>query len=954
MSLLYLKLLGRPEISLDGKPIQINSDKAKALLFYLAINDRKFSRLHLASLLWGDKPDRQALSSLRGRGGLWKLRAELPDFFPPGMESELGIVQSESETCTTDANRLWQAVSNLPHLTLGECEAVAALYDGELLQGFHIYKGGDGARDFHTWLQFKREEYRQLTTQLFEHMLTLYQEMADVGQVLNVYGRLLNTTFNVTETTYQLSDWLSKNKHTSDLRRLLELYKRAGVDAEDRVIAYVEQQLQTALKDNPFFVGETNQHLIPRNHILDKIKAEMSKPSGKRLFALVGMGGVGKTTTAQWLTTELQDFFQDGILWGDLGKQDIEEIVERWGKFFGDQIQPSFEAQAARIQSLLQRKQVLTILDDMWEEWGIRPIRPKPPTTWLMIITTRSTEVADNIGAEICPVIEFSLDDSLKLLRNVVGAAQIEHDLDAAEQICELLGHLPLALKLIGRRISRATRPLSKWVIKLQQHRLGQLKRPGQSLTEVFNLSWNDLEPIQQQVFAALGIFNGQPVGREVVAAVTRLSAEETWDALEQLVSLSLVRYVSTEYYDQHILLAEFALTKTPDSTLLEHRLVDYYHFELANLPTDIDDLRFEWGNFLTVIKFAHKHKRWQTILDLSMGLTDRWFRGTRYSDARRAYELAFEAAQHLGDRAAQAEIAYQWGCAALEQRRYSLAISQFAQAFEAYAASRNSIGMGRVEDRLARLDMLQGRWESADARLTRAWQQYQQEDDIDGMAAALFGRADLAYHMGDYAAARQFAQGVLGLKEHLADQLNTCKSWRMLSMIESAENNLDAAYRHAMEASRLAMLLNDQAEQSTIVYNLANLLRKQGKLSEAREHAGRALILFQEMGDRIAEANCLNVTALIEIDWQEQQPADARDYRVALQACDDGWSICQDLHYQLGQGVVLLTRGRILQRQSQIEAACRAWQAADQIADELKQVPLKRTLIRLQQRHCS
>ena len=56
---LTLRLLGSPEVILDGEPATgFVSEKARALLFYLVVEaDRAQRREKLAGLLWPDYPD---------------------------------------------------------------------------------------------------------------------------------------------------------------------------------------------------------------------------------------------------------------------------------------------------------------------------------------------------------------------------------------------------------------------------------------------------------------------------------------------------------------------------------------------------------------------------------------------------------------------------------------------------------------------------------------------------------------------------------------------------------------------------------------------------------------------------------------------------------------------------------------------------------------------------------
>ncbi len=67
MGKLTLKLTLHDKFTLtrDGRPIDLRSRKAQALLVYLALTGKPHSREHLATLLWGDRFDEQARRSLR-------------------------------------------------------------------------------------------------------------------------------------------------------------------------------------------------------------------------------------------------------------------------------------------------------------------------------------------------------------------------------------------------------------------------------------------------------------------------------------------------------------------------------------------------------------------------------------------------------------------------------------------------------------------------------------------------------------------------------------------------------------------------------------------------------------------------------------------------------------------------------------------------------------------------
>ena len=77
MSAFALRLFGPPLVERDGKPVQgFESDKALALLGYLALQGRPVSRNHLASLFWCE------LSKERGLGNLRRVLHNLSSLLP--------------------------------------------------------------------------------------------------------------------------------------------------------------------------------------------------------------------------------------------------------------------------------------------------------------------------------------------------------------------------------------------------------------------------------------------------------------------------------------------------------------------------------------------------------------------------------------------------------------------------------------------------------------------------------------------------------------------------------------------------------------------------------------------------------------------------------------------------------------------------------------------------------
>ena len=63
---LAVSLVGRPSIMLGGRPVELRTQKARAVLSYLALNEAKHeSRERLVGLLWSRSDEEKARASLR-------------------------------------------------------------------------------------------------------------------------------------------------------------------------------------------------------------------------------------------------------------------------------------------------------------------------------------------------------------------------------------------------------------------------------------------------------------------------------------------------------------------------------------------------------------------------------------------------------------------------------------------------------------------------------------------------------------------------------------------------------------------------------------------------------------------------------------------------------------------------------------------------------------------------
>lgn len=149
---LELQFLGDFEVRRDGRAVLLPpSKKTRALLAYLCLQPRRFSRERLCQLLW-DVPD-DPRGSLRW--SLSKLRNLLDDKQRQRILADRDTVGVDSEGISIDMRELRRLVTgDIGKVTLEALEAAANRYRGNVLEGLEF----SNFHDFHSWCVAEREQ----------------------------------------------------------------------------------------------------------------------------------------------------------------------------------------------------------------------------------------------------------------------------------------------------------------------------------------------------------------------------------------------------------------------------------------------------------------------------------------------------------------------------------------------------------------------------------------------------------------------------------------------------------------------------------------------------------------------------------------------------------------------------------------------------------------------------
>ena len=648
---------------------------------------------------------------------------------------------------------------------------------------------------------------------------------------------------------------------------------------------------------------------------------------------LVGMGGVGKTALAKRVAYRLQDHFDDGVLWANVANSEPLAILDSWAEAYDRNYRslPDLESRAAAVRDMLAEKKVLVILDDVQSVEKARPLLPGG-SQCTVLVTTRSRDVAVALNGYEYPLGPLAVEDSRKLMAQIAGRERVAAEEEAAAEICQLLGNLPLAVEIAAQRLaSRHRWRLADLAERLQgaKDRLNELKINDREVRASFEVSWEALDAPLRRSLGLLAVFDGRPFATPAFAAVAELDGDAAEDHLGELEALSLLAEEREVCYRQHPLLAAFAAGHLGEDAAAYARMARYYLEYARQHRQDYALLAEEGDNLAAGMRAAHDRDLPQVVLDYAGALTGIWFAWGRYTEARQGYEWASQAAEALGDRRVLAICLLDWGRACIEQRDYDEAEQHLLDSLPVWEALGDLQGKATSQYHLARIATEQTDYDQAQRLLAESRSAREQLGDAVGVAEVLSATAYVFYLQGSYEKADGLLQQALGLQEAAGDEHGSIGALYLLACVAVEQDALVLAEELGRRALTLCDKLQDREEQVNILDMLSHLYRRQNRLDLAQACAEQSLGLLRSMGDLVMQAQVLYGLSMIYKSKQE--------YDQALEIGRQGLELCQRWDYTLLRAYLLIQVGDVHRELGQTGEAQQRWREALAIAEKLQ-----------------
>jgi len=527
--MLEIKTLGGFALKVNGHALKdLGSHKAEAILIYLAVGGGSCNRNVLATLLWPDNAESQAMSSLRV--ALTVLRKDLDDYIEatrdtvgikPGAWVYLDVAELEAK------------------LASGDVEGALQIYQGEFLQGFYIRD----SLDFEDWRRWQQERIYRLVASALHAAISNAIEAEDYqkGQTLTQQLLLLDPLDELAHRKCILLFALEGQRVNA-----LAQYKKCktvlqaelGVEPAQETQALYAQIFQGARPEsatvlNPAYILPSPQtSFIGREQELAQIISLMGNPAC-RLLTLAGPGGVGKTRLALRSATKCLQSFSDGTYFVAL------EPVASLDYLFpaiADAIQFKIDYFASQLDSkhqlfgYLKNRSILLVLDGfehLVAGAGLLSEMISHAPHLKLLVTSRQR--LDLNGEWVFPVVGLPVpqisigiisDDSsaLILFKERARQAKTNFQLPNTDQgyaidICRYVEGMPLGIELAA-----AWTPVlsTKEIAQEIQKSLDFLNSSARDVAEkhrspraAFNSSWLLLSDGQRDAFCKLSVFQG-------------------------------------------------------------------------------------------------------------------------------------------------------------------------------------------------------------------------------------------------------------------------------------------------------------------------------------------------------------------------------------------------------------------------------------------------------------
>jgi predicted ATPase/DNA-binding SARP family transcriptional activator len=972
---LSLLLLGTFAAKLNEQPIiHFEYDKVRALLAYLAIEDRPHRRDALTGLLWPAQTDKKARHSLSQallilRRALGDPKADVPFIladrnivqFNPDANLWLDLLEFENalatcathkhpypETCTDCTTRRQQAVS---------------YYRGEFLEGFSL---GDSPA-FDEWLVLKRERMHRLAIDALHH-LTRYHEWRGELDEAREYGRRQVTLEPWREEAHrQLMRLLAHSGQRSAALNQYEICRRILAEELGVEPSAETNQLYKRIRA----AGSSPRHNLPlqstpfvgRQQEVAELNGTLAHPDC-RLLTVVGAGGMGKTRLALQVAERKKEAFLDGVYFVPLAALETADwlvtAVANALKFrFTDQGNST-----TQLIDYLRGKEMLLLLDnfehlpagagfvtDILEQApGVKLLitsRARLNLSWEIVYQLGGLPVSDSKQADVMEMpgaVCLFVQSAQRAHREFEFRSQVASHI---QRVCQLVEGMPLAIELAASWV----RVMSCGDIVAEIERgldflettAGDILPRHSSIRAVFDHSWQLLSSHEQKVLCRLSVFRGG-FSREAAIGVAGASLPD----LASLVDKSLLRRDANGRYDVHELLRQYAAEKQAAQVeetyqvrddhsryfagFLERQASDlsgaHQMKSLAKMAQEVDNVQAAWNWLLQ----QSNHPLIEKCLEPLFQFYERksWLAEGRRAFATAVNSLA-QSEQLIDKELLLARLATRLARFQSHQSDFEQAKKRLDESIPVLRRQAGSADLALALRFLGDVQASLGRYETAVSHFQESLDIYKRIGDQSGIAITLNRLGATLHNLGQFVAAKQKYEESLSISTSVQDSLTEGASWHGLGHIASDLGETGEAETCFQKSLEIARESGSQWRIASTLNILGNVHYAKGNYNEAERCYRQSLTIRQDLGARSGIAAASNNLGIVAFARGEYSEAGER-YRESL-------AIARKIKNKRAIAIALNNLGELALAGGEHQAALTHYQESLAISQEIGQM---------------
>jgi len=658
-------------------------------------------------------------------------------------------------------------------------------------------------------------------------------------------------------------------------------------------IAAAPQRKRTTVTNLPALTTP----FLGRDRELEEVTALLRDPA-VRLVTLTGFGGTGKTRLSLQAATEVKDDF-DRVVVVDLAPVRDADLV---GSAITQEL--GVESSSATVDAVREKigtADVLIVLDNFEQVLPAAqlvsdllaavpslcvlvtsqsPLRVRAEQEYAVPPLTLPDEVdpGDLDALAASPAVALFLDRA----RSVRPSFELtEENAQAIADICVRLDGIPLAIELAASRVRlltpQALRSRLERRIDVLAGGVSDLPERQRTLRNAIDWSYDLLDPVEQRVFARLGVFVGGCTldGAEGVAgSAFGIDFGGIVDALASLVDKSLLRQTEAADGEPRFTMLEtireYALDRLEERAE-EAEQVRRLHAERflelaeaaepelarANQAAWLERLDAENGNLRAALDWSIESGNVEPGLRLAGALVRYWSIRGLMGEGRERISRVLEAGQ-AAPLPVRAKAEFAAGYAALGLGEFGDAQTHFERSLELAAGDTAAEAAARAQ--LAWLAMTRTTDGDGPALelATESLRQAREVDDKRTASGALNTLAELAMQRGEADEALALMEESLALRRGAGDRRLVANSLLSLARTRLARGDLGAAQQLLDEGLALARELGDTWSVSVALGGLGRLRLLEEVPAGAEEYFRDSLKIAVSRRDKRAAAECL------------------------------------------------------------------------------------------------